>query len=103
MSTPLFSNIPHRDEEVVKSAKFTRVACPVMCVLMVLLCATLLYEERYDIETAILLLIMPIFFVCFFNTCRIFKQPNIRKIRLFGVLFIRRGCVDYKLWYRFFH
>lgn len=67
MSTPLFSNIPHRDEEVVKSAKFTRVACPVMCVLMVLLCATLLYEERYDIETAILLLIMPIFFVCFFG------------------------------------
>ena len=66
METPLFSNIPSRDEEAVASAKSTKVVCPVACVLMVLLCASLLYEEQMDIEIAILSLIMPIFFMCFF-------------------------------------
>ena len=66
MEAPLFSNIPALDEDVMKSAKFTRVACPAMCVLMAVLCVSLLYEEQLDIETAILFLIMPIFFIFVF-------------------------------------
>lgn len=66
MDTPLFSNIPGLDEESLASAKFAKVACPVMCILIAALSASLLYEERLDIETAILSIIMPIFFICIF-------------------------------------
>ena len=63
MPTPLFSNIPSRDEEVLKSAKFNKIALPVMCGFMVLLCISGLYEEQFDVETAIIFLLWPILFI----------------------------------------
>jgi hypothetical protein len=65
MSTLLFSNIPSRDEEVLKSAKFTKIALPLMCIFMALLCISGLYEEQFDIETAIVFLLCPILFMLF--------------------------------------
>ena len=68
MDKPLFSNIPALDEDIVKSAKFTKIACPAMCILMVLLCVSAFSDERYDIGAAIFLsLITIIIFVCVFG------------------------------------
>ena len=66
MDKPLFSNVPALDEESLAYSKFTKVACPIMCILIAVLCVSLLYDERMNIETAILAIVMPIFFMCIF-------------------------------------
>ena len=60
MSTPLFSNIPYRDSEIAKIAKFTKIASLAMCVVIALIWIVGLCEGEYSTENAILFSIAPV-------------------------------------------